>query len=117
MTKKNLPLAAAVGAAFLASASISVTTSANPFAAEELSSGYNLAMADDDKKKEGKCGEGKCGEDKMKEGKCGEGKCGEDKKKEGKCGEGKCGEDKMKEGKSAEGKCGEGKKKEGTCGA
>lgn len=107
MTKKNLPLAAAVGAAFLASASMSVTTSANPFAAEELSSGYNLAMADDDKKKEGKCGE-----EKKKEGKCGEGKCGENKKKEGKCGEGKCGE-----GKKKEGKCGEGKKKEGTCGA
>jgi len=97
MTKKNLPLAAAVGAAFLASASMSTTTAANPFAAEELPSGYNLAMADDDKKegkkKEGKCGEGKCGEDKKKkEGKCGEGKCGEEKKKkEGKCGEGKCG--------------------------
>ncbi|WP_226663111.1 hypothetical protein [Microbulbifer aggregans] len=102
MTKKNLPLAAAVGAAFLASASMSVTTSANPFAAEELSSGYNLAMADDDKKKEGKCGE-----EKKKEG-----KCGEEKKKEGKCGEGKCGE-----GKKKEGKCGEGKKKEGKCGA
>ena len=26
-----------------------------------------------------------------KEGKCGEGKCGDSKKKEGKCGEGKCG--------------------------
>lgn len=97
MSKKNLPLAAAVGAAFLASASMSSTTAANPFAADELSSGYNLAMADDDKKQEGKCGEdkkkeGKCGEDKKKEGKCGEGKCGEDKKKkEGKCGEGKCG--------------------------
>ncbi|MFD1215530.1 MULTISPECIES: HvfA family oxazolone/thioamide-modified RiPP metallophore [Microbulbifer] len=96
MTKKNLPLAAAVGAAFLASASMSTTAAADPFAAEELSSGYNLAMADDhkkDKKKEGKCGEGKCGEEgKKKEGKCGEGKCGEGKKKkEGKCGEGKCG--------------------------
>ncbi|MGL6158916.1 HvfA family oxazolone/thioamide-modified RiPP metallophore [Microbulbifer sp.] len=98
--KKNLsPLAAAVGAAFLASASVSVSAdSANPFAAEELSSGYNLAMADD-KGQEGKCGEGKCGEGKKKEGKCGEGKCGEGKKKEGKCGEGKCGEGKKKEGK------------------
>ncbi|MFC6634799.1 HvfA family oxazolone/thioamide-modified RiPP metallophore [Microbulbifer taiwanensis] len=109
MSKKNLsPVAAAVGAAFLASAAMNVSASmdsgANPFAAEELSSGYNLAMQDDEgKKKEGKCGEGKCGEDKKKkEGKCGEGKCGEDKKK--------------KEGKCGEGKCGEGKKKEGSCG-
>ncbi|AOS95590.1 hypothetical protein AUP74_00114 [Microbulbifer aggregans] len=101
MNKKNVPLAAAVGAAFLASASVNVSAGivndANPFAAEELSSGYNLAMlseeGSDDKKKEGKCGEGKCGEEgKKKEGKCGEGKCGEEgKKKEGKCGEGKCG--------------------------
>lgn len=105
MTKKNLPLAAAVGAAFLASASMSVTANANPFAADELSSGYNLAMQDQDqdKQKEGKCGEegkkkeGSCGEGKKKEGSCGEGKkkegkCGEEgkKKKEGKCGEGKC---------------------------
>ncbi|GAA5524067.1 hypothetical protein Maes01_00620 [Microbulbifer aestuariivivens] len=90
MTKKNVPIAAAVGAAFLASASLNVSagivSDANPFAAEELSSGYSLAMLSehdaDGKKKEGKCGEGKCGE-----GKCGE----EGKKKEGKCGEGKCG--------------------------
>ncbi|WP_237057935.1 hypothetical protein [Microbulbifer sediminum] len=106
MTKKNLPLAAAVGAAFIASASMNASAgvgSANPFAAEELSSGYNLAMLSehgDDKQKEGKCGE----EGKKKEGKCGE----EGKKKEGKCGE---------EGKKKEGKCGEeGKKKEGKCG-
>lgn len=100
MTKKNLPLAAAVGAAFIASASMNVSAgvgNANPFAAEELSSGYNLAMLSehgDEKKKEGKCGEGKCGEEGKKEGegKCGEGKCGEEgKKQEGKCGEGKCG--------------------------
>ncbi|MEX2962914.1 hypothetical protein [Microbulbifer sp. TYP-18] len=111
MTKKNLPLVAAVGAAFLTSASMSVAAAnANPFAADELSSGYNLAMSGHgsaDKDKEGKCGEGKCGEEgKKKEGKCGEGKCGEGKKKEGKCGEGKCGEGKKKEGKCGEGKCG-----------
>ncbi|SHF56239.1 hypothetical protein SAMN04487965_2253 [Microbulbifer donghaiensis] len=104
MSKKHLsPVAAAVGAAFLATAAINVSAaadSANPFAAEELSSGYSLALNDQEqegeKKKEGKCGEGKCGEGKKKEGKCGEGKCGEGKKeegkkKEGKCGEGKCG--------------------------
>lgn len=58
--------------------------------------------------KEGKCGEGSCGEKKAQEpvddkaeGKCGEGSCGEkkvkkglDAKAEGKCGEGSCGEKK-----------------------
>ncbi|GAA5445795.1 hypothetical protein Misp06_04000 [Microbulbifer sp. NBRC 101763] len=106
MNKKHLsPVAAAVGAAFIASAAMNVsatTGEANPFAAAELTSGYNLALADHgDKEKEGKCGH-----DKKKEGKCGEGKCGEGKKKEGKCGEGKCGEGKKKEGKCGEGKCG-----------
>lgn len=103
MSKKNLtPVATAVGAAFLASAAMHVSAGhadANPFAAEELSSGYNLAANEQEEGEKKK--EGRCGEDKKKEGKCGEGKCGEDKKKEGKCGEGKCGE---------------GKKKEGTCG-
>lgn len=100
MNKKSLPLAAAVGAAFVASATLSVSASANPFTATELSAGYNLKVAQDEKPQEGKCGEGK----KDKEGKCGEGK-----KKEGKCGEGKCGEGKKDEGKKKEGKCGEGK--------
>lgn len=85
MTKRNLnPLAAAVGAAFMASVALSPMASAteNPFQATELGAGYKLA---------GDHGEGKCGE-----GKCGEGKCGEEEKgdkgdKEGKCGEGKCG--------------------------
>jgi len=91
--RKITPMAAAVGAAFLATATLSTMSfaSENPFAAQSLESGYNLAGAE----KEGKCGEGKCGENKKadKEGKCGEGKCGEGKKadKEGKCGEGKCG--------------------------
>ncbi|TNE83161.1 MAG: hypothetical protein EP334_00815 [Gammaproteobacteria bacterium] len=116
ISKKNLkPLAAAVGAAFMASVAIAPLASAseNPFQANELRSGYNLA----DSHGEGKCGEGRCGEAKKaaKEGKCGEGKCGEEKKaaKEGKCGEGKakegnCGENKpkAKEGKCGEGKCG-----------
>ena len=102
---KSLPLAAAVGAAVLATASLAPLASAaeNPFTATDLGQGYNLAG-----NAEGKCGEGKCGE-----GKCGEGKCGE-----GKCGEGKCGEEKSdKEGKCGEGKCGEGKCGEGKCGA
>ncbi|QIL89934.1 hypothetical protein ACONUD_00675 [Microbulbifer harenosus] len=91
MNKKSLPLAAAVGAAFVASATLSVSTSANPFTATELSAGYNLKVAQTETPEEGKKKEGKCGEGKKKEGKCGEGKKDEDKKKEGKCGEGKCG--------------------------
>jgi len=53
------PLAAAVGAAFLASAIVVPVASAsgNPFQVTELNSGYNLAAAEG----EGKCGEGKCG--------------------------------------------------------
>ena len=55
----------------------------NPFAAKQLSAGYQLAQAD--KKVDGKCGEAKCGADKkaaekMKEGKSSEAKCGADKK-------------------------------------
>ena len=80
MSKHNLkPLAAAVGVAFMASVALAPMASAaeNPFQANELSSGYNLA----DSHAEGKCGEGKCGEGKKaaKEGKCGEGKCGDKK--------------------------------------
>jgi len=127
------PMAAAVGVAFLATASLAPMASAeqaNPFAASELSAGYDLASKD----MEGKCGgdktksEGKCGGDKAKakaEGKCGEGKCGGDKMKakaEGKCGgdkmkaEGKCGGDKAAS-KAKEGKCGGDKSmKEGSCG-
>ncbi|WP_250459650.1 HvfA family oxazolone/thioamide-modified RiPP metallophore [Microbulbifer litoralis] len=92
MSRKNLsPVATAVGAAFLASAAMNVSAGhadANPFAAEKLSSGYNLAAQDQDDS--GKKKEGNCGEDKKKEGKCGDDKK-KDKKKEGKCGEGKCG--------------------------
>jgi uncharacterized low-complexity protein len=105
-TKTLKPLSIAIGAAFVASMAASNIASAapaagdNPFAMNELDSGYMQVAS------EGKCGEGKCGEgkkDKKKEGKCGEGKCGEGKKdkKEGKCGEGK-----KKEGKCGEGKCG-----------
>ena len=102
------PIAAALGAAFLASSFTPVVSAeANPFSAQQLSGGYDLASY-------GKDAEGKCG-DKKAEGSCGdkkaEGSCG-DKKAEGKCGEGKCGEGKKAkgEGKCGEGKCGEGKK-------
>ena len=49
-----------------------------------------------DKKDATKTKDAKCGEKKAKDGKCGEGKCGEKKgkAKDGKCGEGKCGEKK-----------------------
>lgn len=80
------PLAVALGAAFMVAGG-TAHASANPFVANELSSGYQLVG-------EGKCGEGKCGGAKKAEGKCGEGKCGGAKKAEGKCGEGKCGEGK-----------------------
>ena len=84
-----------VGLAVIAgSLSLPLTSHAgNPFVANDLGGGYQLAG----KVGEGKCGEGKCGGEKpakAKEGKCGEGKCGGEKPakaQEGKCGEGKCG--------------------------
>jgi len=122
---KTNPLVTAIGSAFVAATALSAVAlssstfaAENPFQADQLRSGYNLAAGH----AEGKCGEGKCGEGKAKahsEGKCGEGKCGEGKaKSEGKCGEGKCGEGKAAaEGKCGEGKCGEDKAKaEGKCG-
>ena len=98
MAYSKKPLAAALGAAFLATAVAPIAfADTNPFAAHQLSGGYDLVNYAGHA--EGKCGEGKCGEGKAKaEGKCGEGKCGEGKaegeakaKAEGKCGEGKCG--------------------------
>ena len=109
MSGKTLkPLATALGTAFLASSVVPMASAAtsNPFAAEDLRGGYDLANY---ASHEGKCGEGKCGEGKAgEEGECGEGKCGEGKAEgEGKCGEGKCGEGKAgEEGKCGEGKCG-----------
>jgi len=79
----------AASAAIVATFAVgNVNAAENPFAMQELTAGYNVAMS------EGTCGEGKCGGDKGKEAKCGEGKCGGDKAKEAKCGEGKCGEGK-----------------------
>lgn len=102
MKKQNL-VSLAVGSAFAAVALSPVAHAAdNPFAAKQLSSGYQLAQAD--KKMDGKCGEAKCGADKAKAA---------DKKADGKCGEAKCGADKAKAAdKKADGKCGEAK-----CGA
>lgn len=92
MDKKTLkPIAAALGTTFVVSLAASPLAQAaeNPFAMNELSSGY-MTVA------EGNCGgkeegEGKCGDKEEGEGKCGEGKCGEKEETEGKCGEGKCG--------------------------
>jgi uncharacterized low-complexity protein len=83
------PLAAVLGAAFVAAmAQVPATQAAeNPFATTELQGGYKVAA-----QHEGKCGEGKCGEGhkSASEGKCGEGKSMKT-SGEGKCGEGKCG--------------------------
>jgi uncharacterized low-complexity protein len=85
------------------------SSESNPFAINELSSGYMfVAEADKEKKgsskmKDGACGAGQCGANMMPEGameKTVEGKCAGNKpaakaKKtdmEGKCGEGKCGD-------------------------
>jgi uncharacterized low-complexity protein len=109
MQKRNLrPIAAAVGTAFvttLATASFAHAGS-NPFTATVMEAGYGLLASNH---AEGKCGEGKCGEEKGGEGSCGEDKGGEGSCGEDKGGEGSCGEDKGGEGKCGEGKCGEGK--------
>ncbi len=97
-TTLTLALTAALG-----TAGITHAASSNPFALNDLSQGYQVAQVE--KSKDGKCGEGKCGgtkakttDTKTKDGKCGEGKCGgtqakatDAKAKDGKCGEGKCG--------------------------
>ena len=79
MSHSKKPLAMALGAAFLASAIAPMASAeVNPFSAQQLSGGYDLANYDKHGG-EGKCGEGKCGDGDEKgegEGKCGEGKCG-----------------------------------------
>jgi uncharacterized low-complexity protein len=82
MVKRNLAPAAVIGATLVGSLSAVDVANAeqNPFAAEQLESGY-LMLAGEGTCGEGKCGEGKCGSKDEGEGKCGEGKCGE-----GKCG-------------------------------
>lgn len=77
----------------------------NPFTFNDLGNGYMVA---DKGKKDGSCGESKCGDNKAnkkvkakKDGSCGESKCGdnkakkvEKKSKDGSCGESKCGDKK-----------------------
>jgi len=83
----------AIGASIIAGLTTGCASDSNPFAQEELSSGYmNQTESDAQKAKEATCGEGKCGghveetpvetekaTEKATEGKCGEGKCGADK--------------------------------------
>lgn len=77
---KKISLASSVvGAALLGVASVGAHAAQNPFAVQELSSGYSVAAAE--KAKEGSCGEAKCGADKGKReaSKAGhEGSCGAD---------------------------------------
>lgn len=87
MSKRTTLMSAALGSAFAATAALAPVAHAadNPFAASQLSSGYQLAQADqkmDDKKKDANCGaDKKAASDKKKDGKCGEAKCGADKDK------------------------------------
>lgn len=107
--KHSKTLSLAVGAAFAAATlSPAAFAAGNPFAMQKLDSGYQLAEHDATKT-DGKCGAG-MGE-KKKEGKCGEGKCGANMKKKQAMHDGKCGAEMksdMKEMK--DGKCGAGMK-------
>ena len=76
------------GAALLSLTLTANASSDNPFGLQELGADYQMTIA---MSNESKCGEGKCGGTKPAEGKCGEGKCGGTKPAEGKCGAGKCG--------------------------
>ncbi|WP_341744358.1 hypothetical protein [Azonexus hydrophilus] len=100
--KKQTLTSLAIGSAFAAVALTPVAHAAdNPFAAKQLSAGYQLSQADT-KGKEGKCGEAKCGADK----KAKDAKCGADKKTDAKCGADKKPADKKADGKCGEAKCG-----------
>lgn len=70
MSSKKTLISVAVGSAFAASLGVVplATAAENPFALQSLDQGYMVA---DKAMKEGKCGEGKCGNKKMGEGKCG----------------------------------------------
>jgi uncharacterized low-complexity protein len=96
MSKRTTLITAALGSAFIATTALAPVAHAagNPFAASQLSAGYQLAQADS--KMDGKQKDGSCGADKKKDGSCGADKKASDKKKDGKCGEAKCGSDKKK---------------------
>lgn len=94
--KQLTTFAATLGAVLLSATAFTAQAGQNPFAAQELSSGYSLAAHEKDH--EGSCGEGKCGGELKTEKTHSEGKCGATGEKkaeaEGKCGEGKCGAEK-----------------------
>lgn len=76
MSSKKTLVSVAVGSAFAASLGVApvATAAENPFALQSLDKGYMVADHHEAKPKamkEGKCGEGKCGNMKMGEGKCG----------------------------------------------
>ena len=109
MTKLfNKSLMAAFSFLFLMAISPITSAGENPFGMSNVAADQ-VQMSG----KDGKCGEGKCGDSKKKS-KCGEGKCGDsmkkgksaDNKKKGKCGEGKCG------GSKKSGKCGDSEKED-----
>ncbi len=99
MKTNHKSLSIALGTTLLSGLGIGVVSAEAPninvsegalFELTDLSEGYMQVAETSDstmKKKEGACGEGKCGGDKKdkksktKEGKCGEGKCGENKGK------------------------------------
>lgn len=115
MNKQIITSIALGSAVAFTSMGVSAASAENPFSAVKLSSGYQLAEADD-KMKEGKCGEGKssdgkCGGDKSMHGaadKKADGKCGGEKCCDGNCGGAKHMDDASKktDGKCGEGKCG-----------
>jgi len=124
MANVKKPLAAALGAAFLAtSVAPLASTAVNPFSAQPLLGGYDLTAYDKD-------GEGTCGGAKAEdEGSCGAGKkaaTGDEAATGGEAttgGEAATGDEAASGGEAAtgskaapEGKCAEGKCAEGKCG-
>jgi uncharacterized low-complexity protein len=97
MNNKITSRSALIGAAFVASASLSPMACASDatFTATPLTTGYTLADNSDKADAEHKCGEGKCAAEHKNAGDANKANSAE-KKAEGehKCGEGKCGADK-----------------------
>ncbi|MBK9496280.1 MAG: hypothetical protein IPO08_17620 [Xanthomonadales bacterium] len=104
MSNTNSPLNLAIGAMLVGGLALGASTMAQAFQITDMDSGYQLVSDEEDKSKEGSCGEGKCGGAKAEDDKSAEGSCGGDKSKEGSCGEGKCGGEAKKE--EGEGSCG-----------
>jgi len=86
---------------------------------DEKWEGKDCKSGDCKGKKNGKCGDGKCGGDKKSKSKCASGKCGSEKNTtSSKCGTGKCGGEKATTKKCGAGKCGSEKPStDSKCGA